>query len=833
MTDKISISQLASKLVAICACILLALLLPIVTGQRAGAQEVQNDEPKYNVVLLIDESGSMWCPRCNDEESPNFDVIKKDDWIPLYITPPMRIKAVEGLLANMAVEPKVTNFNVGIVAFESTANNVAELQPVSDQANLINMMKALYANHENTFEKFKQGATRGLLRTNTPAAIDQAYQMLFTPEGVARAPGKNVVLMISDGVPLVTGNDKTEQQGKAAQQIQRLTAAKADFISLLIFNSDPNVEPAAKVDAVDRDFWSNIAKGPGLNQACGYWEVENSKLLFQSTQAILRCILTDNTTQPPVVQLTPRQPEKFGVESVIKDVSITIRKNDPRTVVKVFRPDGRELPKTENGNDVGDNLSYRKVGSSESYFISHPSNGTSSWAGCWTVAMETAIEADQTVPVEVALAAYTADYSLTFNQLGGGWQVGKPLKLDVGILNNSGQAVSPASLQLTSALSLGIQRPDGVSNTISLQVQGSSYTDNYVGETQGVYTFTAALNAVDLLKPSSSTAGCVGKSIVQGQPGQITSQRQVRMELLPWLNLSSPKEGEEVNSDRFKAQAQVMLGTAGATDDTLVKGDVKAQIVSRSDNTVVKAYVLQRDATAGAGMYSRQPSDISKLPSGDYSLIVSFNGKIANDTAVLTDTAQVDFKLIQVLPTVTPTFTSTPTNTPAPPIAVPSSPTPTATPTVPITEDSGDFPWWILGVLGVLGLGGLGFLIWRSITGAARLDGLRLDPSSMGAPILLRGKQATHSLGSANLQFVATNPTGMPTMTILSAPEQVNVNGSPYNQGNKVTLGINDKITVGSETYTLAGISRAGRSSKSTPQVEDYGGISSGDYSGY
>jgi hypothetical protein len=306
----------------------------------------------------------------------------------------------------------------------------------------------------------------------------------------------------------------------------------------------------------------------------------------------------------------------------------------------------------------------------------------------------------------------------------------------------------------------------------------------------------------------------------------------------------SPKQNEEVGSDKFRAAAQVMLGTNGARDEGLVEGDVKAQITRRSDGKVVHSFVLQRDRSAD-GLYGRQPSEINRLETGDYSLVVTFNGKIANNASVLTDTTRVDFKLVHV--DVPPTATSlpTPSDTPVPPTDTPvppsatavpptqttiPTPLPTATPTPTPPQPPGEFPWWVLGVIAVAGAGGLGFLAWRSMAGAARLNGLRLDPSGMGAPIMLQGKQTTVPLGAARLQFTAQSPSGLPLMTVLSTGEPVNVNGNPYNAGENVPLNVNDRIEVGTESLSLAGTPKTKSGSKAPVFTDSYGEVSSDDY---
>jgi hypothetical protein len=613
-------NAITHKLRGILACLWLLLaaiaLLPYQASPTQAKPALQ-EEPKYNIVLLIDESGSMWCERCNDTEAPNLDVVPKDDWLPLYETPPMRLKAVEGLMANMAVEPKVTNFNVGIVAFHSKATTVTPLQQVGDADNLRNMIKALYQNHESVFKEWKDSAARGQpLTTNTAEAIQQAYDMLFEASGVPKIKeGKNVVLMISDGVPEVRGSSKSAEHSKTAQLVQKLTGNKAQFISLLIFN--PSARPEAQVKDEDRNFWADLAKGPGAVQACDYWEVSDSKLLFQSTQNILRCILTGNTTQPPVFTLTEGTPKQFAVESYIKEVSVTIKKNNPRTVVEVLRPNGNPLPKMPSGTDAGDTISYRSVGSSESYRIAHPSGTTNSWVGCWTVTVKAAEEADKRVPVEFVPVAYAADYSLKFNRPEASvWQVGKPLPVEVELLDNNGQGINPTALGVNDPLSLLVRRPDDTSGSQPLPLQGASYTGQYKADVEGSYVFTATINAANLLK--SSNLGC--QSILQSQPGQIAAGRRIEMKLQPWLDLQSPKQGEQVRSDQFKAQAQVMMGNQGAQNDSLVQGEVKAEIINRNDGKVLTRFVLQRDKSQRRPLFppADQPAGERRLyPGGE------------------------------------------------------------------------------------------------------------------------------------------------------------------------------------------------------------------------
>jgi hypothetical protein len=806
---------------------LLAFSSMLAPALRVSYAQDTKDERKFNVVILVDESGSMWVDTDKEERDPN-KASDPNTGLPVYLTPAARITAVESLLTSMSGELGDATFNVGIVTFGTDVKVAFPMQPLA--GNLDPAVRGLVKAHT----EYEPEPT--VQYTNSRDAIRSAQDMLFDANGNSRSPGTNIVLMISDGVP--ESRETLEAQGERQVQLREalrnevrdnvasLTNAQGQFISIIVNTSGSSYARA------NYDFWSSIATQVASNPqsstggSCGFWKVEDTSLLFRYTRGVLECILRRATAIPPEIPLPPGVKSLQAVEDYTREFVLTIRKNDPNTKIDLRRPNGNTINKQTN-NDSGDEVTYSGFYHTESYRIKHPAGSKSSWAGCWTVeiAPDSTGRADANVSFVVIARG---DYSLAFEKpLTQVWPVGKPMPVSVGVYSEPNQSVDPNSIQLNQTMGLNVETPNGEVHSENLVGVGTNYEGRYTrNELEGSYVLTSTISSAQLHKPSPAVeAGGCKNTGADLQANQISGQTTISMKLIPWVDLVQPRPDSTTTSDKLQVRAKLMLGTnpytpaAGSADQI----ELAAGLTSAASPKRKAASMELLPDRATPGEYTSRVGAVGDLPAGVYTMTVRLDSILNGENS--SDVAQIRLTLGQaptrtpVPPTATPVL-PTETAVPEPTIVVTVAPTPVPTPPCasPDCSSPPSFPWFlVLGALAVGALGAGGLLAYRSLTGGARMDGVRVSSFTGSEVVNLKGKSMPHDLGGARVKFTAAPGTGQPSIQVISSSEPVSINGLPQEPGTAgaaIPLNQGDEIQVGNETYTVAGEPRMARGSK-------------------
>lgn len=838
---RLRVFRFANKLVLISLAIILAML-----GSRLPqAQAQDNNSPRqFNVVILLDESGSMWVD--TDKEIPEVGKpvpVDAATGLPLYTSAPARITAVQSLLTAMSGEWGAARFNTGIIAFGTEATTIVDLQPAA--TNLESNVKKLWDSHKT----IRDSLATNRQYTNTRDALRLANQLLYYEDGTPKAgdprhPGTNVVLMISDGVPetlqTVGSTDPNVREPlytEVRAEIEQLTNRKARFISMIL-----STNPASQ--NVNYDFWANIATQVAANlstaqgtgdSSCGFWKINSSDVLGNNALGVLQCLLGNPPPGPNPPRLDQTHTEGvYGVEEYANELLITINKNNPQIRVEVLRP-GSSTPIRASANDQGDTVDHTNAGLTEGYHIKHNPGSTAPWVGCWTIRMSA--QAPEIPNAQVDFITITSgDYILRFDKPSSPvWPVGKPLPLMVGVYSNTQQLVNPGTVKLDPTVSLDVSGP-GQAQTLNLAGSGAVYEGLYNGNTvAGAYTLTASISGTELHRPSSATVACPNTNI---QAGKLTRTLPLDVRLIPWVALVEPSPDSNMPSDDFQVRARVMTGTNALT---LAPGDsVQLDVELDKGGGQSTSFRLESDPNSPAEFLGKPGTD-TVLDSGTYTLTVVLLSKVGGKST--TDTAQARISLIQPPPA---TATTGPTTLPTVTITLPShtvvvEPTDTSEPAIPTATSipepkapASEFPWGlVLGVFAASGMLGLGFLLWRRGTNIGRMDGVALNTIT-GDSIPLSGTKQVKDLNGASIRFTAAATSGQPSMQVVSTTnDPVLLNGVEQNPGDPaMLLSEGNSIQVGNEEYIVSGSPRSSRRPKKdrNTQVDDEFGTGSSNY---
>jgi hypothetical protein len=411
-------SKLAGNLV-----ILVILLLSLFgTTQPTSAQVQPSVVPNLDVVLVIDESGSMW----GESDPPNSS---NQGW---------RIVMAKLFADLLGVDQSGSTHALSVIVFGAQAETVRGLTPVQDNASREDLKAAIDLAHVQTQNMF--------YLTNIPDALTQAYTELDTH---GRPGSEKAVIFLSDGkCDLENTIDKAACNQNIRQIIGDHFVGKYPVYTIA-FTDKASVGGDS---AIYENLWQEIA----VDTDGEYFKPNKAEgdLLDVYIQ-ILRHLFNLSSESIPNPSQSPSK-QLFNIPEDQLQAVFTIVKYNENIKTTIIRPDGSIVE--ESDPDVRTSFSPQ----TDSYGFIQPE------AGPWYVQMEGAGE------VTVVFIPFPS-YSLKVDRLsplGLTHPMGKPMDITIQIVDSSGDLQST-----TDDLNVDVTLPDETTQMLTFtKVDDTTYS---------------------------------------------------------------------------------------------------------------------------------------------------------------------------------------------------------------------------------------------------------------------------------------------------------------------------------------------------------------------
>ena len=625
-----SIRNQPSAIFAI-ALFLASALFPLPAYSQGEGGEQHREVPSLDVIMLVDESETMW--NHTDTEG-------------------VRVNTVNFFIDMLSSERSGPAHRLGIVAF-GTEPTVIPYTLLDSQA-AAEELKEQYAAVHKSIKPHKDAEY-----TDINKALRAALAMIEQEGDPNRKPA---ILLVSDGQP--TNPQVSEKKGR-----DTVTAYLDETRSLLERLGDrPYVDsicPAPRgvplymvgigIDklgessspdfiALYKEFWQGVS-----DRAGGYYK-ETERV--QEMQGISTYIFSELLCTPATPPLAVHSPQvlEYQVYSSYYQIFFTISaKDNPELEAKVYRPreDGTAgevaLRKDEKGVSWQSNdIDYEVWGV----------RYTEPWAGTWRVALEGEGRAEFSY-------VFFPNMTISLYEPGGGFlPADQPFAIRARILDENGHIV------------------DVPLKDFQVEIEGAKGFRKQLPLEKDDDSFVAQLEALEQTGEYSLTLNAL---LPDGTP--LYEHKWVTLISAPWVEVTEPTQGSSyVPAEPIPLQARVHLAGAASFEDikliaTLLKDDKTVQTVemSRGDTLSqagenVVAYSGDFRPVEDDGDYAVQAEMMAILPGGRV-----FYHEI---TPILVSVVAPPTPT----PSPTPVPTSTPTSTPTPaPVAL-EAPTPTPTP---------------------------------------------------------------------------------------------------------------------------------------------------------
>ena len=607
------------------------LLWFIFVSQPVHSQEAVNDQqqrilPNLDVIILVDESETMW----NKTDSEGI-----------------RVNTVNFIIDMLTVETSTTGHRVGIVAFGTEPNVIPYTRLDSPAA--AESLKTQFAAVHQQIE-----VNKNLQYTDINRALEAALTMLTTEGDPTRKPA---IIFISDGQP--TNPQVAEKNGREVietylletqklldkfKQVQSTVALCDNTNGTPFFTIGMGIDKlieASTPEFIDlyREFWQSVA-----SHTNGYYREANK---LQEMQGISTYIFSELLCTPatPPVTLRESQLLEYQVYESYYQIIFTISgKDNPDLEAHIYRPqdDGTAGGKILDPNDEG--VSWQ---SGPDYEVWRVNYGTP-WLGKWQVTLEGEGQAEFSYIV-------FPEVGLTLEQPNSGFlPVDQPLTLQASISDEKGQPV------------------DVPVQDIIVEIEGENYREQVRLEKTGV-SYSAKLDTLSNTGEYSLTYSTI---LPDGTP--IFEHKWITLVSAPWADLAVPQAGTTYQPDEpIPLVAQVHLAGAIPLDGikmaaTLAKDGQPVQSIELSQTDIltqgaesIVAYHGEFDRVTETGNYTVQAKLTAILP----------GGRVFDNQTALTPL------VVMAPPTVTPSPTFSPTLSPSPTATATATTTATIVPT--------------------------------------------------------------------------------------------------------------------------------------------------------
>jgi Mg-chelatase subunit ChlD len=413
-------------------------LLVSLAGQSHGvyAQAQTSSIPNLDIVLIVDESGSMRV----QSDPPNS---MNQGW---------RIVMAKLFADLLGVDQSGSTHQISVVLLGTKAEIVQHLTSVQQPLNRSNLDEAIDAAHAATFNN------PDFLNTNIPDALDTAYLELDTN---GRPDAKKVVIFLSDGKCELQDAKENFNCNQTIRKIIQDHLANNYPIYTIAFTSSAQIGDDS---TIYENLWQEIAFQTGGQ----YYKPEKADedLLNVYIQIIRNLFnLTQENIPPPVIS-----PNKypFDIPAGQMQAVFTVVKYDKNIDVTIIRPNG--IPVNTNDSDVRTSTSAQ----TDSFSIIKPLPGT------WYV------ELVGPGKVTVIFIPFP-DESLRVLRLTPpekGFPAGKPMDFDVQVLNKKNEP------QVVDELKADITFPDNTVTTLSFALEDDSTYVSQLEETTQAGTYS-------------------------------------------------------------------------------------------------------------------------------------------------------------------------------------------------------------------------------------------------------------------------------------------------------------------------------------------------------
>jgi Mg-chelatase subunit ChlD len=498
--------------------VLLALPGAPLAGARRASAQAPADVTNLDIVLIIDESGSMW--ERNDPQILGDDgSVKNPGW---------RIVAANLLAEWLATDQSGARHQVGVVMFGTDGQAVFPLQDIHTKEAQAAYQKALTDNHTYL------GATDMLeaLRL-AKAELDRGRQ---DPNV------KKAVIFLSDGVcepkPVTSEAERRQCEADIRDLVQRDFTDYPIFTIALTsdaFKQDPS-------NTIYKNLWQEISATTGGDY---YEPVQAEQELLEAFVKILQRLFGLPIQSPPPPVDAPTE-QTFEVPADLLQIGFTTIKYEPDIVMTVIRPDGSEVKPDDPG------VQYVKSALTESYSISRPPGGT------WTVRLN-----GRGKVILITVPFPKTKFVIERRAPAAVHPQGKPMQIQVRVLDVDQTPKSPQELKVDVAL------PDGTTVALPLAPQGQAYVAT-LGDTgqAGTYTlrFSGQQDAVALSDQQSVKVAAVPwLKFVEPQPG-VAHPNNLPVPVQAQLMLGSQPLAQLAPGDQAEVVAR--LARQGAPVDT-------------------------------------------------------------------------------------------------------------------------------------------------------------------------------------------------------------------------------------------------------------------------
>ena len=650
-------------------CIILSIF---VVGLFSGALPTARAEediglPRLDVVIIVDESGSMW-----------FDTdIERE-----------RINAFNLLIDTLGSETsRGDKVRVSVIAFGSAELTEVVLPFTNVNSGTVDAVKKKYQDFNDGLANPPDGEVVGLKWTDALRALQKAEEVLLSGH---LSDHKPAIIILSDGKPetedIHEGTDGFDQN--ISMYINQMYSQAARFHSPPggQFHYEGICEPlmpgwvpiytigireGASLPAIYNDIWRKLAEQNGGRY---YAEDPQDKLQLGKLGSTYYEIWTDLVCQTSELE-TGYAPliREYEVSSLYKRIIFTVLKDNSNIGVEVYRP-GATAPMDENDPNLILNRSLKDE--VWSIGISEP------WAGTWTVKLTGSGE------VWFSYDRFTDVFRVErIHPPSNFVPACTPIDIALRIVNSEGTPITDH----VERFEVTVETPDEQTLPLGkVSPQQDTFSFHY-GNTcvEGDYKFSGVFQIAEL---------------ESGTTIEWPWQNTIRANLDPYLEIVSPVGGSYHTNEPVPLQVDIKVGPGVDAFTATKNPPVIANVYQNTNPVSGGPYHLVYDGALGP---SRMKGSIPSNTLGEGNYVVEFSLELPRDTFV----RQSEFMIIApgastVAP---PTPTELPTNTPAPPPTSTPQPEPTEPPISAGTVVA------IMGSLAALGAIGAGAWWYRQL----------------------------------------------------------------------------------------------------------------------
>ena len=393
--------------------VLSVLVLSLFGTTRAGsAQSQRTAVPNLDIVLVIDESGSMW----NESDPPNAT---NQGW---------RIVMAKLFADLLGVDQSGSTHALSVIIFGAKAQIVSDLTLIQDSTSRQDLKTAIDAAHAATQNKNYV--------TNIPEALTQAYEELDTH---GRPGAQKAVIFLSDGKCELADQTLNPQCNENIRQIIKDHYVGKYPVYTIAFTAKAY---NAGDSAIYENLWQEIAADTGGE----YFKPNKAKsdLLDVYIQILRHLFNLSSQTIPNPVQAPSKQ--VFNIPASQLQAVFTIVKYNENIKATIIRPDGSVVKVTDP------DVRFSSSSQTDSYSFLKPA------AGPWYVQLEGSGE------VTVIYIPFPSNFLkvMRISPSGLTFPMGKPMDIIIQIADANGNLQS--SLE---DIKVDVTLPDGTIQTLT------------------------------------------------------------------------------------------------------------------------------------------------------------------------------------------------------------------------------------------------------------------------------------------------------------------------------------------------------------------------------